>query len=86
LTRNLYQGLLQFKSDTAKRVLQPELATSWSVSPNGLSYTLHLRHGVVFHDGTPFTSAAIAPDFARRAAVAGGPAYMVSDVASVQNS
>jgi len=84
LTRNLYQGLLQFKSGTAKRVLQPELATSWSVSANGLSYTLHLRHGVVFHDGTPFTSAAIAPDFARRAAVAGGPAYMVSDVASVQ--
>jgi len=84
LTRNLYQGLLQFESDTAKRVLQPELATSWSVSANGLSYTLHLRHGVVFHDGTPFTSAAIAPDFARRAAVAGGPAYMVSDVASVQ--
>ena len=62
----------------------PELATSWSVSKNGLAYTLQLRHGVTFHDGTPFTSAAIAPDFARRAAVNGGPAYMVSDVASVQ--
>ena len=77
LTRNMYQNLLQYKADTAKRVLEPELATSWSVSSNGLLYTLHLRHGVLFHDGTPFTSAAIAPDFARRAAVNGGPAYMV---------
>jgi peptide/nickel transport system substrate-binding protein len=84
LTRNLYQGLLQYKPGTAKRVLEPELATSWTVSSNGLVYTLKLRHGVLFHDGTPFTSAAIEPDFARRAAVDGGPAYMVSDVASVQ--
>jgi peptide/nickel transport system substrate-binding protein len=83
LTRNLYQGLLQYKSDTASRVLIPELATSWSVSKNGLVYTLQLRHGVLFHDGTPFTSAAIAPDFARRTAVNGGPAYQVADVASV---
>jgi peptide/nickel transport system substrate-binding protein len=84
LTRNLYQGLLTYKPGTAKKVLEPELATSWSVSSNGLVYTLHLRHGVVFHDGTPFTSAAIEPSFARRAAVNGGPAYMVADVASVQ--
>jgi peptide/nickel transport system substrate-binding protein len=84
LTRNLYQGLLQYKSGTDKRVLQPQLATSWTVSKNGLVYTLKLRHGVVFHDGTPFTSAAVEPAFTRRAAVDGGPAYMVSDVASVQ--
>ncbi|HEY3844292.1 MAG TPA: ABC transporter substrate-binding protein [Acidimicrobiales bacterium] len=83
LTRNMYQNLLQYKSGTAKRVLEPELATSWTVSKNGLVYTLQLRHGVLFHDGTSFTSAAIAPDFARMAAVDGGPAYMVSDVASV---
>src|SRR5277367_2383462 len=61
LTRNLYQGLLQYKSDTANKVVEPQLATSWSVSKDGLTYTFHLRHGVVFHDGTPFTSAAIAP-------------------------
>lgn len=83
LTRNMYEGLLQYKAGTAKRVLEPELATSWTVSKNGLVYTFQLRHGVLFHDGTPFTSAAIAPDFARRAAVNGGPAYMVADVASV---
>ena len=84
LTRNTYQGLLQYKADTPKRVLEPDLATSWTVSKDGLTYTFQLRHGVTFHDGTPFTSAAIAPDFARRTAVNGGPAYMVSDVTSVQ--
>ncbi len=84
LTRNMYQGLLQYQSNTAKRILKPELATSWTISKDGLTYTFQLRHGVTFHDGTPFTSAAIAPDFARRTAVNGGPAYMVSDVASVQ--
>ena len=84
LTRNMYQGLLTYKAGTAARVLEPELATSWTVSANKLVYTLQLRQGVVFHDGTPFTSAAIAPDFARRTAVNGGPAYQVADVASVQ--
>jgi len=84
LTRNMYQGLLTYKPDTAARVLEPELATSWTVSANKLVYTFQLRHGVLFHDGTPFTSAAIAPDFARRTAVNGGPAYQVADVASVQ--
>src|SRR6202011_3273782 len=83
LTRNLYQGLLTYQPNTPARVLEPSLATSWSVSKDGLTYTFQLRHGVFFHDGTQFTSAAIAPDFARRTAVNGGPAYMVSGVASI---
>ena len=36
---------------------QPQLATSWSVSPDGLSYTFKLRPNVKWHDGQPFTSA-----------------------------
>ena len=38
----------------------PQLATSWSVSPDGLEYTFKLRPGVRWHDGTPFTSADVA--------------------------
>ena len=37
--------------------LEPALAESWSQSEDGLSYTLKLREGVKFSDGTPFTSA-----------------------------
>ncbi len=37
--------------------LQPQLAQSWSVSADGLSYTFKLRPNVKWHDGQPFTSA-----------------------------
>lgn len=35
----------------------PVLATSWDISEDGLEYTFHLREGVTWHDGEPFTSA-----------------------------
>jgi peptide/nickel transport system substrate-binding protein len=34
----------------------PDLATSWSISPDALTYTFNLRHGVTWQDGQPFTS------------------------------
>jgi peptide/nickel transport system substrate-binding protein len=34
----------------------PRLATSWSHSPDGLHWTVDLRHGVRWSDGQPFTS------------------------------
>ncbi|MEP6915439.1 MAG: ABC transporter substrate-binding protein, partial [Acidobacteriota bacterium] len=37
--------------------LEPWLAESWTQSADGLTYTLKLRQGVTFSDGTPFTSA-----------------------------
>lgn len=39
---------------------EPQLATSWSISTDGLKYTFHLRHGVKWHDGQDFTSADVA--------------------------
>ncbi|MBS1230114.1 MAG: transporter substrate-binding protein [Proteobacteria bacterium] len=39
---------------------QPLLATSWSVSKDGLQYRFNLRRGVKWHDGQDFTSADVA--------------------------
>lgn len=36
--------------------LVPRLATSWDVAPDGLTYTFHLRQGVTWQDGQPFTA------------------------------
>ena len=99
ITTSVYEGLVQYQQDpvnytgnvnfqaaSTKAKIIPALATSWTMSPDGLTYTFQLRHGVTFHDGTPFTSASVAASFARRASVNQGPAYMVSEVASVDTS
>ncbi|CAN5603987.1 hypothetical protein BH09ACT8_BH09ACT8_38660 [soil metagenome] len=83
LTTNAYEGLLTFAAGKAESELAPALATSWTESPDKKTFTFQLREGVTFHDGTPFTSAAIKASFDRRIAVDQGPAYMVKDVESV---
>ena len=51
-----YSLLVKIDSNDYPNV-KPDLAESWSVSPDGLTYTFKLRSGVVFHDGAPMTSA-----------------------------
>ncbi len=46
-------GLITFNA--AKEVV-PDLAESWDVSPDGLTWTFHLRKGVKFSDGTEMTA------------------------------
>jgi peptide/nickel transport system substrate-binding protein len=41
----------------------PWLATSWTISPDGKTYTFHLKQGVNFTDGTPFNAAAVVANF-----------------------
>lgn len=83
IIKNVYEGLVQYKSDTAQVQIAPQLATSWSVNKTNDVYTFHLRHGVTFHDGTPFTSAGVGPSIARTATLKGGPAYLAAVVKNV---
>jgi peptide/nickel transport system substrate-binding protein len=50
----VYNGLVKYDKDM-KTV--GDLAESWDISANGLIITFHLRKGVLWHDGRPFTSA-----------------------------
>ncbi len=54
LLANVYDGLLRVTKDGAS--VEPALATSWDTSADGLTWTFHLRPGVMFSDGTPLTS------------------------------
>ena len=49
----VFDGLTRFTPDAK---VEPALAERWDVTPDGLHYTFHLRQGVRFHDGKPFTS------------------------------
>jgi peptide/nickel transport system substrate-binding protein len=59
----IFQGLVGLKAGSTQ--IQPLLATSWSPSKNGLTWTFNLRQGVKFQDGTPFNAAAVCFNFNR---------------------
>src|SRR3954470_13277223 len=50
----VYSALTDIRPDGS---IQPLLAEKWEISPDGLTYTFHLRGDVSWHDDTPFTSA-----------------------------
>jgi len=50
---NIYEGLVRLDRDGK---IQPLLATSWTTSPDGLTYYFRLRDGVTFHDGATFNA------------------------------
>ncbi|WP_414543773.1 ABC transporter substrate-binding protein [Nostoc sp. CCY0012] len=66
--------------------IQPQLATALpQVSADGLTYTIPLRQGVVFHDGTPFNAKAMEFSIQRFIENKGKPSFLLSDtIASVK--
>ena len=75
----IYDRLIEQDADQS---YHPHLATSWEESPDGMSWTFHLKDGVTFHDGTPFNAQSVAdwiPDFADTE-----NAYLVAAVESVE--
>ncbi|MEX2111086.1 MAG: ABC transporter substrate-binding protein [Gemmatimonadaceae bacterium] len=58
----LFDGLTRFTPDAR---IVPGLAKSWDISPDGLTYTFHLRNGVRFHDGRPFAAKNVIASFQR---------------------
>jgi len=70
---NLYDTLFypDIKGDP-----QPHVAESWEVSADGLVWTVHLRQGIKFHDGTELTAEDVKFSMDRLTTVGEGYAYL----------
>jgi peptide/nickel transport system substrate-binding protein len=76
--RALYDTLLTEYGANTK--VEPDLATSYTASPNATTYTFHLRHGVTFSDGTPLTSADVVYSLTRVVNLNSDPAYLLAGI------
>lgn len=54
---HIFEGLVEY--DNSEKKFKGLLAKSWQESADGLSWTIHLKQGVFFHDGTSFDADAV---------------------------
>jgi peptide/nickel transport system substrate-binding protein len=82
-TSSITEPLLVFcENDTS---LCPNLAESWTVSDDSLTYTMKIRQGVKFHDGSPMTvdDVVFSLDRIRDTALGSYVGWMLANVADV---
>ena len=79
LIYNLSDRLYTYQLGTTE--LEPQLATEMpNVSEDGLTYTIPLREGVTFHDGTAFNAEAMAFSLTRFIENGGKPSFLLADI------
>ncbi|RUU11972.1 ABC transporter substrate-binding protein [Mesorhizobium sp. USDA-HM6] len=77
VTGNTYDLLVRLDlSDTSK--VKGDLAESWSVSDDGLTYTFKLKPGMKFASGNPITAADVAYSFERAIKLDKSPAFIIN--------
>src|SRR5580693_9840789 len=81
LDQNLYSRLLQPNSTGTG--LLPDLASSWTISSNGLTYTFHLRPDAKFSNGSPVTANDVVYSIQRSRAFAGGWGFLLTAVKAI---
>ncbi len=80
IDQNVYEKLVQADSTGTKIV--PQLASSWTISNDGLTYTFHLRNAR-FQDGTAVTGADVVYSLTRAIANPKGWGFLLSAVKGV---
>ena len=79
LDQNIYSRLV--KTDAAGTKIVPDLASSWDISSDGLTYTFHLR-SAKYSDGSTVTAQDVVWSFNRTRNVSGGWGFLVTPVTS----
>jgi peptide/nickel transport system substrate-binding protein len=78
---NMYETLTRYNPATEK--VDPLLATSWTSSPNGLTWTFKLRPNVYFHTGRLMTAEAVKEAIERTIKLNQGASYIWSAVKTI---
>ncbi|WP_430702025.1 ABC transporter substrate-binding protein [Mesorhizobium captivum] len=77
VTGNTYDLLVRLDlSDTSK--VKGDLAESWTVSDDGMTYTFKLKPGMKFASGNPITAADVAYSFERAIKLDKSPAFIIN--------
>jgi peptide/nickel transport system substrate-binding protein len=63
IMENMMEPLVGFDGESVDP--RPLLSESWESTDDGLVWTMHLRQGVAFHDGSAFTADSVAYSFER---------------------
>lgn len=77
---NIYETLTFYENG---RVL-PRLATAWEKTDGGATWTVTLREGVRFHDGSPLNAAAVKKSFEYTRDLGKGAGFLYSDLETVE--
>jgi oligopeptide transport system substrate-binding protein len=79
----LFNGLVTYNDKTQ---LIPDLAQSYSLSPDGLTWTFHLRPNLKFSDGTPLTSADAAYSIDRSLQPATRSGFALTELGAIKDA
>ena len=81
---NIYETLIKVNPPGSQEMFSYVLATGFTASDDGLTYTFNLRKGVKFHDGTPFTAEAVKYSIERTRKMGKGAAFIWDDLKEVE--
>ncbi|GGD28591.1 ABC transporter substrate-binding protein [Sinisalibacter lacisalsi] len=79
---NLYDALTAVMPDGS---VQPQLAASWEIADDNLTYTFTLADGATFTDGSPVEASDVVYSVQRLLTLNDGPAYLFADILEADN-
>ena len=77
ITANTYSKLVNLDMNDTSKVVG-ELAESWTISDDGLTYTFKLKSGLTFASGNPITAEDVAYSFERAVKLDKSPAFLLT--------